>query len=165
MVNVPKFQIQQIALCPTNPALAMELLSALGLSEWFGDVVSAHGEVYSVVEPDSQAELNFNYQAGGSDPEASKPLELEVLHYTKGTNWMAAHQPRVSHLGMHCTEEELAQYREFFAERGISVAQELHTDNHTNPVIVCKRKYHYVIFDTYDILGVDLKFIVRHDIV
>ena len=46
-------------------------------------------------------------------------------------------------------------------ERGIKVAQEVFTKSHTNPVIAGKRKYNYVIFDTKEILGVDLKFIVR----
>ena len=67
----------------------------------------------------------------------------------------------VSHLGMHCTADELELWQEFFAERGIGIAQEVVTDSHTNPVISGKRLYNYVIFDTKEILGVDLKFIVR----
>jgi hypothetical protein len=43
------------------------------------------------------------------------------------------------------------------------VAQEVLTQSHTNPVISGKRWYNYVIFDTKDILGVDLKFIVRKE--
>ena len=41
------------------------------------------------------------------------------------------------------------------------MAQEVFTESHTNPVIAGKRSYNYVIFDTREILGVDLKFIVR----
>ena len=67
----------------------------------------------------------------------------------------------ISHLGMHCTADELLNWRDFFDERGIKVAQEVFTKSHTNPVIAGKRKYNYVIFDTKEILGVDLKFIVR----
>ena len=67
----------------------------------------------------------------------------------------------VSHLGMHVTEDELLEWRKFFAGRKIFVAQELHTDSHSNPVIAGKRWYHYVIFETRHILGVDVKFIVR----
>ena len=62
---------------------------------------------------------------------------------------------------MHCSAEELVQWRAFFAERDIPVAQEVFTESHTNPVIAGQRWYNYVIFDTKDILGVDLKFIVR----
>lgn len=162
--KAPRFQIQQIALCPPNPAAAIALLTELGLEDWARDIVTAHGQVYGEDESASQAELNFNYQVGGSDPEANKPLELEVLHYLHGKNWMDAHTPRVSHLGMHCTEDELLQFIAIFNLRGIDIAQELYTDTHTNPHIAGKRTYHYVIFDTYDILGVDLKFIVRHDV-
>ena len=45
------------------------------------------------------------------------------------------------------------------------MAQEVMTESHTNPVIAGKRTYNYVIFDTKEILGVDVKFIVRinHD--
>ncbi|WVW37809.1 glyoxylase/dioxygenase superfamily protein [Aeromonas phage Gekk3-15] len=163
MLTVPKFQIQQVAIVPTHAQDAIELLSALGLTEWVTDNVTAHGTVFSIPVDVSKANLNFNYQAGGSDPEAQKPLEFEVLEYTQGNNWMQG-ATRVSHLGMHCTEEELAQYFDFFKERKIQVAQELFTDDHTNPHIAGKRKYHYVIFATFPILGVDLKFIVRHDV-
>ncbi|WP_211257045.1 hypothetical protein, partial [Xanthomonas pisi] len=68
---------------------------------------------------------------------------------------------QVSHLGMHVTAAELAEWRQFFNEEGIQVAQEVVTDSHTNPNIAGKRRYNYVIFDTREIIGVDLKFIVR----
>jgi hypothetical protein len=71
---------------------------------------------------------------------------------------------RASHIGMHCTEAELESWRAFFASRNIAVAQEVFTKSHTNPVIAGKREYHYVIFDTYGILGIDVKFIVRRDL-
>ena len=70
----------------------------------------------------------------------------------------------VSHLGMHVTSGELEGWRHFFAERGIVVAQEVKTHEHTNPVIAGKRFYTYVIFNTRPILGVDVKFIVRRDV-
>ena len=57
--------------------------------------------------------------------------------------------------------EDLVHWRAFFENRDIEVAQEVFTDSHTNPVIAGKRSYNYVIFDTKNILGVDLKFIVR----
>jgi hypothetical protein len=77
---------------------------------------------------------------------------------------MAHRRPMVSHLGVHCTSEELGEFRRKFADMEIRVAQEVFTQSHTNPFLVeQKRKYQYVIFDTYDVLGVDLKFIVRRE--
>lgn len=155
-----KFFIEQIALCPPNPAAAINLLKQLGLDEWVKDHVVAGGKVYG--EPGkNEADLAFNYQ--NTRPEG-KPLELEVLHYTTGPNWMAGRPPMVSHLGMHCTDEELEKFRRRFADMGIRVAQEVFTESHTNPFLLeQKRKYQYVIFDTRDILGTDLKFIVRRE--
>lgn len=155
-----KFFIEQIALCPTNPAAARALLSELGLDAWVDDHVVAGGKVYG--EPGkNEADLAFNYQ--NTRPE-NKPLELEVLHYTTGPNWMAARRPMVSHLGMHCTAEELDLFRRKFADMGYRVAQEVFTESHTNPFLLeTGRKYQYVIFDTYEVLGVDLKFIVRRE--
>ena len=87
-----------------------------------------------------------------------------MLHYTAGENWMEGYRANsVSHLGMHCTELELAEWSVFFAQRGIHSIQDVDTNSHSNPVIAGKRWYHYCIFDTRDILGVDIKFIVRRD--
>lgn len=149
------FKIEQIALFPNNPHRAMMLLSDMGLGEWAKDHVVASGAVYG--EPSrNEADLAFNYQAT-----ADKALELEVLHYTDGDNWMDRRGNVVSHLGMHVTAEELVKWREFFLMRGIPVAQEVVTESHTNPVIAGKRWYNYVIFDTHAILSADIKFIVR----
>jgi hypothetical protein len=156
-----QFFIEQIALCPQNPRLAKQLLSEMGAVEWHEDRVVAGGEVYG--KPSANvANLSFNYQLSASEPRA---LEVEVLHYVKGQNWMqeASRHNSISHLGMHCTDEQLVQWRAFFAERQIRVAQEVFTQDHTNPVIAGKRWYNYVIFNTKAILGVDVKFIVRHD--
>lgn len=173
-MKTPKFQIQQIAIFPADPARAVKLLSDLGLDEWVEDIVNSTGKVFgSAVE--SLGHLRFNYQGGGADLEANKPLELEVLDYPSmhndqyedfNQNWMDYQGLRnsVSHLGMHCTEEELAQFRAYFAENDIKVAQEVKTHSHTNPHIANSRRYTYVIFDTREILGVDLKFIVRRNI-
>lgn len=148
-----KFVIEQIAICPRDPEAAKELLKAIGAVNWAEDHVTAKGQVFN--EPSTnEADLSFNY-----DIFAGK--EFEVLHYTSGGNWMEDVASSVSHLGMHCTAHELMLWRRFFAERNIEVAQEVFTNNHTNPVIAGKRFYNYVIFDTRHILGVDLKFIVR----
>lgn len=151
-----KFIIEQIAICPKDPVAAKNLLSEIGAANWAEDHVVATGNVFG--RPGTnEADLSFNY-----DIFAGK--EFEVLDYTKGDNWMDDMQRgrnAVSHLGMHCSAEDLVKWRAFFAERNIVVAQEVFTDSHTNPVIAGKRKYNYCIFDTKEILGVDLKFIVR----
>ncbi len=152
-----KFIIEQIAIVPPRAAQAIELLTEMGLGEWARDHVCASGTVFGI-PGDNAADLAFNYEAS-----SSKPLEFEVLDYTSGRNWMDIHLPSVSHLGMHCTEEELERWRAFFTSRGINVAQEVRTKSHTNPVIAGKRLYTYVIFNTRPILGVDVKFIVRRE--
>jgi hypothetical protein len=163
MNQLPKFKIEQIALCPTNPTKARHLLEDLGLTDWFVDNVHATGVVRGATG-ENHALLQFNYQAGnGSDVAAGKPLELEVLHYTNGNNWMLKNPNTVSHLGMHCSAEDLAQFRAYFYKQGIGIAQEVNTLAHTNAVIKDSRRYQYAIFDTREILGVDLKFIVRKE--
>lgn len=153
-----KFFIEQIALCPRDPEAAIKLLTELGLNDWVHDHVVASGKVFGMTGR-NEADLAFNYQ--NTRPEG-KPLELEVLHYAAGPNWMNLHGASVSHLGMHCTAEELEGFRRKFAALGIAVAQEVFTESHTNPYLLeVQRKYQYVIFDTRAILGVDLKFIVR----
>lgn len=163
-----KFVIDQIAIAPKDPVAAMELLKAMGADDWAHDIVTATGSVFQKEKQTNEAQLAFNYQL------ATGVKEFEILHYTEGANWVdgssqiyytatSNRRNTVSHLGMHCTADELAQWRAFFAERNITIAQEVFTSQHTNPVIAGKRWYHYVIFDTKRILGVDLKFIVRMD--
>lgn len=150
-----QFKIEQIAICPTDPAKAKQLLRDLGALEWAEDHVVALGEVFGM-DVHSEANLSFNYEIFAGK-------EFEVLEYTDGDNWLkyGNRQNSVSHLGMHVTPAELLLWRKFFEDRGIKVAQEVVTQSHTNPVISGKRVYNYAIFDTKHILGVDLKFIVR----
>lgn len=167
-----KFFIEQIALCPRDPAAAKDLLAALGLSDWVEDTVRARGVTFGLPS-ESVANLSFNYGATRgvtsydpvertADAAPAKPLEVEVLHYASGANWMQAHPPSVSHLGMHVSADELHGFSQILINRGHRVAQQVRTQSHTNPAIAGKRFYDYVIFDTRDALGVDLKFIVRH---
>ena len=160
-----KFKIEQVALCPPDPAAAIELLIAMGMTEWAHDIVEARGVVRNgsltrKTKADVStniAALAFNYQA------LTEAKELEVLHYQYGANWMSGVAPSVSHLGMHVLAPEAEEWRKFFRKRGIKVAQEVKTRSHTNPVIAGKRWYHYIIFDTRAILGVDIKLIVRRE--
>lgn len=165
------FRIEQVALCPRDPVAAIALLTAMGLGEWSRDNVVASGLVNRRYPRTNEADLAFNYQAMEHEVDGVshglrtvKGGELEVLHYTHGDNWMDGHRANsVSHLGMHCSDKELEEWRMFFAERKIHPIQEVDTSSHTNPAIAGKRWYHYCIFDTRDILGVDIKFIVRRD--
>ena len=153
-----KFKIEQIAICPKDPVAARELLEAMGAVEWAEDTVGAFGSVYDQAFGENIAHLSFNYDIIAGN-------EFELLNYVDGPNWMeeVSRVNSVSHLGMHCEEPELERWRAFFQARGIRTAQEVNTTRHSNPVIDGKRKYHYCIFDTKAILGVDLKFIVRKD--
>ena len=151
-----KFVIEQVALFPPNPERAIAFLQKIGAAEWARDHVVAKGFVFESAGQ-NEADLAFNYDMLGD------AKELEVLHYTEGYHWMRNYAPSVSHLGMHVTPAELLQWRDFMSAENISVAQEVFTESHTNPVIAGKRWYQYVIFDTREILGTDLKFIVRCD--
>jgi hypothetical protein len=158
----PAFRIEQLALCPRDPVAAKALLTRMGAGEWAEDHVVAKGQVFG--SPDSnEADLAFDYEM------LKSANELEVLHYTGGPNWMEGSTTdagffrpgSVSHIGMHCTAEELIHWRKFFETEGIREAQAVFTQSHTNPAIKDSRRYNYVIFDTRAILSVDVKFIVR----
>lgn len=151
-----QFKIEQIALAPRDPKAARKLLEAIGAVKWVEDTVVADGEVQGS-SAINKALLQFNYDMFDGK-------ELEILNYQNGPNWLTRRPYCVSHLGMHTTAEDLVRWRDFFASRGIKVAQEVYTVSHTNPFLLkTGRKYHYVIFDTFEILGVDLKFIVRRE--
>ncbi len=152
-----KFQIEQIAIYPPNPEKAIELLTALGATEWVHDLVVAKGKIGDDDDRTNVGSLSFNYQLGDAK-------EFEVLSYQAGDHWMREHEYSVSHLGMHCDAGELHQWKKFFQRLNIDIAQEVDTQSHTNPIIVGKRLYRYCIFDTRAILGVDLKFIVRKNV-
>lgn len=151
-----KITFDQIAIYPRDPMKARSLLAMLGLSDWTQDTVMSLGEVHGIKGQSNCAELAFNYDA------MPDKVEFELLHYTQGAHWMMRRPFGVSHLGVHVNDEQLRHYRNLLARLNIPVAQEVYTQDHTNPFLLEKeRKYHYVIFDTYDILGVDLKFIER----
>jgi len=153
---MPKFKIEQLAINPKNPGQAKVLLAAMGFDDWVNDHVVAAGHVKGA-PGSNEADLSFNY--------GIFPGEFEVLDYTTGPNWVDEIEgANVSHIGMHCTEEELAEWKVVFGQFYIQIAQEVWTESHTNEAIKGKRSYHYCIFDTRDILGCDVKFIVRKDL-
>ena len=75
------FRIEQVALCPKDPAAAKELLTAMGAGEWAEDHVIAAGKVYGNAGR-NEADLSFDYEL------LKGANELEVLHYTTPNNWM-----------------------------------------------------------------------------
>lgn len=156
-----RFFVEQIALCVDHERReeALALLQALGMADWYHDEVAAKGRVYGF-PASNEATLSFNYEAQHEVPTG---LELEVLSYWSGKYWMKGSVPAVSHLGMHCSEGELDSWKGVFERMGIRIAQEVHTISHTNPTIAGKRWYHYCIFDTKNLIGVDLKFICRRE--
>jgi hypothetical protein len=159
-----QFKIEQVALWPASSQVAKHFLMELGLTDWVSDQVAAKGEVYGVQDAENKATLSFNYQAA---PESS--LELEILDYNEGLNWMDASVNKgvvssigaVSHLGMHVTEDQLDEFDRIMDKYGVRIAQKVRTQSHTNPAIKDSRRYMYVIYDTRRLIGVDLKFIVR----
>lgn len=158
---MPQFKIEQLALrLPTSDGqrkIAMDFLARCGMSDWVLDSVEATGTVMGRASR-NRATLQFNYSAFDGK-------ELELLRYEKGTpNWLDSvdqGSALVSHIGMHCSEEDLAEWRRVMADFNITLAQEVWTDSHSNPRIRGCRRYHYVIYDTRELIGVDMKFIVR----
>lgn len=160
-----KFKFEQIALSvdPLRRAVALALLDELGITDWHEDHVNATGTVGGESVHKNTAHLAFNYQAT-----SEKPLELELLQYTNGFNFvddakdMHRADAIATHIGMHVTAEQLEnEVRPIFERFMIKTSQEVKTDSHTNPAIKDSRRYQYTIFATRDLLGIDLKFIVR----
>lgn len=154
---MPQFKLEQLAIAPPKDQVdkAIELLKDIGLCDMFVfDTVRSVGTVFDDVA-ENEARLAFNYTA------LTHAQEFEVLHYLNTANWMEKHGPSASHFGMHVKAHELEEWKAFFADRNIKIAQEVRTMQHSNAAISGKRWYHYCIFDTRAILGIDLKFIVR----
>ena len=161
-----QFKIEQVALSvnPGKRALALALLEDLGMTDWAIDNVTAVGSVDDDEGLTTKGLLAFNYQAGDI---GGKAVELELLHYTDGDNFVDRAKAEyvtsaiATHIGMHCTEQELEEARAIFAKYGITTSQEVRTIAHTNPAIKDSRRYQYSIFATRSLIGIDLKFIVR----
>lgn len=152
-------KIEQIAIATENTDQAKEIienLKKIGLTDWVEDTVTAQGTVFGKTAC-NKALLNFNYQLG---------FELEILTYLSGDNWHKERSktqsfPFQSHLGLHVERKELVEIKERMALIGCGIAQEVYTLEHTNPVIAGKRKYHYIVFDSREKFGFDLKLIER----
>ncbi len=67
----------------------------------------------------------------------------------------------ISHIGIHCTEEEGESWRRHFSTYGVDVIHEDTSYAHTNPVIAGKRNYHNIIFGSREAIGFDFKACIR----
>lgn len=152
-------KIEQVAIATESIEQADKIINTLkkiGMTDWVEDHVVATGEVFG--EPGTnKARLSFNYQMG---------FELEILTYLEGDNWHKKRSettsfPFQSHMGLHVDEAEMEKIGKDMADIGIGIAQEVFTDSHTNPAIAGIRRYHYVVFDSKEQLGFDLKLIER----
>lgn len=148
------FKIEQIALHFGEEGF--KFLNEFGLTEWSEDNVTARGLVNGNAA-ENVANLKYNYQV---QDKGSKVLEFEKIEYTKGENFLPNHNC-VSHIGMHVTETELVEVKRIMEKWGIKCVQEVETTKHTNPAIAGIRRYKYCIYDTTELIGVRMKFIVR----
>lgn len=156
-------KIEQVAIGVRKGSKEMvqNIIDLLGATNWILDTVKFSGKVFGEETKSTEAILNFNY-------DLIPGIEFEILEYTDGDNW---HKHRaigenifLSHLGLHVDSfEELACIRKRLMKAGINVAQESHTYSHENVNVPEGRSYYYLIFDSIDVLGFDLKIIHRRD--
>lgn len=137
----------------------IKMMLGLDQAEWTEDWVEGRVSVFGEPENFSTAKLLFNYDLG---------IEVEILQYISGPNWhrhrdLAGRGPFTrpggapfqSHIAFHVNEGDIPILP-------WPIAQTMTTTSHSNPAIT-DRRYHYVIYDTRDTLGVDLKYIKRVD--
>lgn len=157
-----RFPIQQVAIYTTiRPHELQNSLNVLfGLKDnWVEDDVIADGEVWGEPVYHLRAKLMFQYNL-------IPGVEFEILYYENfEQSWLARRSPReaigLSHMGLHVesVEDSITLVREVY---GFKIAQKVRTHVHSNPAIAGKREYTYVIFDSRERLGFDLKLIQRH---
>jgi len=150
-VNGKKFD--QLAIVVDDYNLARALTR---IGDWVQDTVRTEGWALQrngqMEWVQNEANLMFNYDMW--------PMEYEVLHYVEGWNWHMlrdARTPYLSHYGIHIEGDDEV----VLASRRWRVLQESFTYSHTNPAIKDSRRYRYIIFDSRDDLGAELKLIQR----
>lgn len=185
-----ELKIDQIAIATKDSFKLLKLLTNLGLTEWTRDVVIAEGSVRGEESLTNCAILNFNYQMGIEfevlEYTNGKSWHDELRKLEGDANFL-------SHIGYHLkdeigevesvryadetkerklmdrvvvktAEEQLLEIKLNFLEAGYGIAQEVWTKEHNNAYLLeQKRKYHYIIFDTREQLGFDVKLIVRRE--
>jgi len=111
------------------------------------------GRLYDVPAfGENVARLEFNYDFG---------IELEILRYLEGYNYVDAFMPDTTglcHLGCHLR----SGHQPPIDLQGIQIVQRVETTAHTSAYLQqTGRKYRYTIYDTRQILGVFFKVIER----
>lgn len=154
-------KIEQIAFHTNDIDHTKDQYYPLGIRKWESDIVTAKGTLHiseygdtEIREITNVARLEFNYDM---------EVELELIQYLAGDNWHS-YQRRTgtfqSHMSYHVEDMQFEVQR--LKNAGLRVIQEVKTLSHTNPHLLQNgRKYHYVIFDSRDKLGFDLKLIKR----
>jgi len=89
------------------------------------------------------------------------PLGLYAPSLYEKLGSMGVDMPFISHLGIHCTEEEGKDWRFHLGQRDIHPVWEDTSYKHTNPIIAGKRTYHNIIFGSREALGFDFKACIR----
>ena len=127
------------------------------LGAWTADTVVTKGVDNAGHLIENRARLMFNYDQW--------PMEYEVLLYEEGWNWHMLNpfqdSPYLSHYGQHVPAGAAGYEAIESAKEQWPVLQESVTQSHTNPTIAESRRYRYVIFDTREHLGAELKLIQR----
>jgi catechol 2,3-dioxygenase-like lactoylglutathione lyase family enzyme len=155
----PKFE--QVAFYVPDMEGAKARYRALGCREWVNDTVTAIGKVGVKEQREADTTINvanlaFNYDLG---------TELELIQYVAGDNWHEHRgtdltRPFLSHMSYHV--EDMAGEQNRLERAGFKTIQNVRTISHTNEHLLnIRRKYQYVIFDTRDLLGFDVKLIRR----
>ena len=161
-VEQPK--LDQIAFYTNAPESYKQILSEIFGREltWHNDIVHGEGKVFGK-PAQNYGHLSFNYDLCNTEFEVISYKTPGGAHDPHHYNWLeeqSVPSPSLAHIGMHV--EDLDYWVERIMAMGGEIAQYISTISHTNPNIAGKRLYTYVIFDTREMLGFDLKLIKRH---
>lgn len=155
-------KIEQIAFSTCDIDYSKRQYEPLGITQWESDIVTAKGTLHTYSQYGEEgtreiinvARLEFNYDM---------EVELELIQYLAGDNWHNFQGRKgmfQSHMSYHV--EDMPSEVQRLKSAGLRVIQEVKTLSHTNPYLLkTGRKYHYVIFDSRNQLGFDLKLIKR----
>ncbi len=151
-------EFKQIAMVADSRFILQEVMTECGWI-WTKDTVTAKGilkpEIGLVEIIENTAELRFNY-------DMFPGKEFELIHYIRGSNFLGCRLPgTMSHFGVHVPV--LNDFRDYLAQKGFTIVQEVITTEHTNPVVLqTGNHYHYAIF-RHPALKVFWKLIQRLD--
>lgn len=140
------------------------MLRDIGLTDWFVDNVTAKGKMHERENIEVMEQCFSTYEADDNS-EIRTPVALELSRHIAGPTYNGIQRNFVSHLGMYVTEEQLDRFRIYFDNKWVAVLMDMDTTNHSDPSTNVTARFHYVVFDTRPIIGVDLMFIVRKDII